>query len=161
MAAPSQAYVVSHVGIWWRQARTNGWLQKLGNATTVTNNPPGVVYRATFPKDPFFKSAYPDGGNVEGSVVATANPDGTGVIFSINWQNLPKAGGPFSASRYPLPCLEAIHILTFLPQCTTSTSHPFPRTATARLHSPISTPLTGPSRPSATRSCPRHAKWAT
>lgn len=65
----------------------------------MRNNPPGVVYRAEFPKDPFFKDAYPDGGNIEGSVIAVANPNGVGVIFSIDWQNLPKAGGPFSAYR--------------------------------------------------------------
>ncbi|KAK5663406.1 hypothetical protein OQA88_3835 [Cercophora sp. LCS_1] len=68
---------------------------KLGNATVVENNPVGVVYVATFPKEPFFKGAYPDGGNIQGSVVASAASDGVGVQFTIRWSNLPKTGGPF------------------------------------------------------------------
>ncbi|KAK1834748.1 superoxide dismutase [Podospora conica] len=75
----------------------------LGNATIVRNNPPGVVYRAVFPTEPFFKPAYPDGGNIEGYVIAVANPNGVGVIFSVNWQNLPKTGGPFMYHLHVAP----------------------------------------------------------
>ncbi|KAK0731568.1 superoxide dismutase, partial [Lasiosphaeris hirsuta] len=69
--------------------------QKLGNATVVSNNPAGVVYKATFPEAPFFAAAYPDGGNLKGSVIATASPDGKGVLFKLRLSNLPKSGGPF------------------------------------------------------------------
>jgi hypothetical protein len=68
---------------------------KLGDATVTTNNPQGVVYQATFPDTPFFKAAYPDGGNIKGTLTAVASPDGKGVIFKFNWTNLPKKGGPF------------------------------------------------------------------
>lgn len=99
--APTQAYVPVQPDIRKKQPEAD-ISQALGNATIVRNNPPGVVYRAEFPKDSFFKDAYPDGGNIEGSVIAVANPNGVGVIFSIDWQNLPKAGGPFSAYRHYL-----------------------------------------------------------
>jgi len=68
---------------------------KLGNASVVKGNPQGVVYQATFPDTPFFKAAYPEGGNIKGTITAVATPSGEGVIFTINWTNLPKAGGPF------------------------------------------------------------------
>ncbi|KAK0632379.1 hypothetical protein B0T14DRAFT_31381 [Immersiella caudata] len=68
---------------------------KLGNATVTTKNPQGVVYQATFPDTPFFKGAYPDGGNIKGTLTAVANPSGQGIIFTFNWKNLPKKGGPF------------------------------------------------------------------
>ncbi|KAJ9157298.1 superoxide dismutase protein [Pleurostoma richardsiae] len=68
---------------------------KLGNATVVVNNPPGVVYAATFPETAFFKDAYPAGGNIKGSVAAVANLNGVGVIFKVILSNLPTEGGPF------------------------------------------------------------------
>lgn len=68
----------------------------LGNATVVLNNPPGVVYSATLPETAFDKAAFPNGGNVKGSIAATANPDGIGVWFKVSFSNLPKEGGPFT-----------------------------------------------------------------
>ncbi|KAK3937076.1 superoxide dismutase [Diplogelasinospora grovesii] len=68
---------------------------KLGNATVVENNPPGIVYQATLPDTAFAKSAYPDGGNVKGQLTAVASPDGMGVIFRVQFSKLPKTGGPF------------------------------------------------------------------
>ncbi len=62
----------------------------------MTDNPVGKVYQATFPESAFFKPAYADGGNIEGSVTAVANPDGKGVLFTVKFSNLPKTGGPFS-----------------------------------------------------------------
>lgn len=58
----------------------------------VTNNPPGVVYKAVLPEQAFFKPAYPDGGNIEGEVTAVANPDGRGVRFTLKLSNLPNTG---------------------------------------------------------------------
>lgn len=60
----------------------------------VTNNPPGVVYKATLPESAFFKPAYPDGGNIEGEITAVANPDGEGVLFTLKLSNLPKVDAP-------------------------------------------------------------------
>lgn len=68
----------------------------LGNATVVVNNPPGVVYQATLPDTAFDKAAFPNGGNVQGSIAATANPDGIGIWFKVRFSNLPKEGGPFT-----------------------------------------------------------------
>jgi hypothetical protein len=62
----------------------------------VVNNPPGVVYQATLPDTAFDKAAFPSGGNVQGSIAATANPDGIGVWFKVQFSNLPNEGGPFS-----------------------------------------------------------------
>ncbi|EON97915.1 putative cytosolic cu zn superoxide dismutase protein [Phaeoacremonium minimum UCRPA7] len=73
---------------------------ELGNATAVENNPPGVVYVATLPAEAAFKPAYPDGGNVKGSINAVASPNGMGVIFKVKFENLPSEGGPFSKTMY-------------------------------------------------------------
>ncbi|OAA62625.1 cytosolic cu zn superoxide dismutase [Niveomyces insectorum RCEF 264] len=70
--------------------------QKLGNATVTVNNPPGEAYVATLPSKAFDAAAYPDGGNAKGSIWAEARPDGIGVVFKVNFSNLPKTGGPFT-----------------------------------------------------------------
>ncbi|TVY83979.1 Cell surface Cu-only superoxide dismutase [Lachnellula suecica] len=66
----------------------------LGNATVVTNNPPGAVYLATLPTTEFNNPSDPRG-NVKGSIVATASPNGIGVSFAVSFSNLPTSGGPF------------------------------------------------------------------
>ncbi|ROW10834.1 hypothetical protein VPNG_05321 [Cytospora leucostoma] len=66
-----------------------------GVATVVTNNPAGAVYTATLPDKAFDTDAFPDGGNVKGSVYALSSPDGTGVIFQVKFSGLPSEGGPF------------------------------------------------------------------
>lgn len=77
------------------------------DATPVTDNPAGVAYKATLPKERFFKDAALDG-NVKGSISAVAAADGNGVKFSVKFENLPKEGGPFS--RCPNQhCLEACY----------------------------------------------------
>ncbi|KAH7171007.1 superoxide dismutase [Dactylonectria macrodidyma] len=64
------------------------------NAEPVTDNPVGVVYKATLPEEPFFKNAALDG-NVKGFITAMAAEDGHGVRFKVKFENLPKEGGPF------------------------------------------------------------------
>ena len=66
----------------------------LGNASIVENNPPGIIYTATFPTTQFFNPNDPRG-NVKGSVSAVANSNGIGVAFSVDFSNLPTSGGPF------------------------------------------------------------------
>lgn len=68
---------------------------KLGNATAVTDNPSGAQYMATLPETAFDKTAFPNGGNVKGSVQAVSMPDGHGVMFHVAFSNLPSTGGPF------------------------------------------------------------------
>ncbi len=68
--------------------------QAQGNASVVTNNPPGVVYGAELPAAAFFKPAFPVGGNVKGSIQATANPNGIGVKFRVQFAGLPGALAP-------------------------------------------------------------------
>lgn len=80
-------------------------LQELGNATVVTNNPPGVVYRAQLPEKAFFTANYP-GGNVKGSVTAVSAPNGVGVAFRVDFANLPKEGGPFMYHLHVAPVPE-------------------------------------------------------
>lgn len=65
-----------------------------GNATATVNNPVGKIYTAVLPEKEFFNPADPRG-NVKGSIVATANPDGVGVHFDVQFENLPTSGGPF------------------------------------------------------------------
>ncbi|KAK3337107.1 superoxide dismutase [Cercophora scortea] len=65
------------------------------SAPVVSNNPPGAVFKATLPETAFTKTAYPDGGNIKGEVVAVSSPDGRGVIFRVSFSNLPTTGGPF------------------------------------------------------------------
>lgn len=66
----------------------------LGNATIPENNPVGPIYVATLPDMEFFNPDDPRG-NIKGSVSATANPDGIGVQFQVQFSNLPTSGGPF------------------------------------------------------------------
>lgn len=61
----------------------------------MSNNPVGVVYKATLPESAYFSGAYPNGGNIKGEVTAEANSDGRGVKFTVKLSNLPKSGGPF------------------------------------------------------------------
>ncbi|KAJ9164962.1 Superoxide dismutase [Coniochaeta hoffmannii] len=68
----------------------------LGNATVVVNNAVGTYYAATLPDTAFDKAAFPNGGNVQGSITATSSPDGIGVWFKVQFSNLPKEGGPFT-----------------------------------------------------------------
>lgn len=65
------------------------------DAPVVTGNPQSVEYKATLPKKPFFSDAALVG-NVKGSVSAVAAPGGKGVRFSVQFENFPKSGGPFS-----------------------------------------------------------------
>lgn len=67
------------------------------DAPRVNDNPIGVKYKATLPKEPFFKDAAIDG-NVKGFIQAEAPSDGHGVQFKVQFSNLPKEGGPFSNS---------------------------------------------------------------
>lgn len=75
---------------------------QLGNASVVTNNPPGVVYTATLPAKPFFNPNNPLG-NIKGGITAKSNPDGIGVVFQVSFSNLPKTGGPFSYHIHVTP----------------------------------------------------------
>lgn len=68
---------------------------KLGNATIIENNPPGVTFIATLPADSASK--------IRGSISATANPDGIGVKFTVNITNLPTTGGPFAYHLHANP----------------------------------------------------------
>ncbi|KAK4043663.1 superoxide dismutase [Parachaetomium inaequale] len=76
---------------------------KLGDAAEVSNNPVGVVYKATLPENAYFQGAYMDGGNIEGEVTATAEPDGKGVRFTVKLSNLPRSGGPFPYHLHVAP----------------------------------------------------------
>lgn len=67
------------------------------DAPRVNDNPPGVGFKATLPKEPFFKDAAIDG-NVKGYIHAQATDSGQGVKFIVKFSNLPKEGGPFSKS---------------------------------------------------------------
>jgi hypothetical protein len=87
--------VAALVAIANSQTTTDPVTGTLGNATVVENNPPGLIYTATLPSTPFFTAGELDG-NVKGSISATANPNGIGVSFSVNFENLPTSGGPFS-----------------------------------------------------------------
>lgn len=75
---------------------------QLGNATVVEVNPPGVVYKATLPMKSFFNPEDPMG-NIKGSISATAQPNGIGVVFEVNFSNFPKSGGPFSYHIHVAP----------------------------------------------------------
>jgi len=63
----------------------------LGNATCNTNNPPGVLYKATLPDQPF---AHLDS-NIKGSISAFGNTNGIGVLVTVDFSNFPSEGGPF------------------------------------------------------------------
>ncbi|KAL2022789.1 hypothetical protein VTK56DRAFT_4605 [Thermocarpiscus australiensis] len=79
---------------------------QLGNATVVTNNPPGVVYKATLPESAFFEPAYPNGGNIKGEVTAVANPLGRGVLFTVKLSNLPQIGSNLTYHLHVAPVPE-------------------------------------------------------
>lgn len=79
-----------------KQLPDGTWTGKRGDAFFIIDNPLGYVYQAVFPQDAFFQPAYPEGGNIVGSVTAeAAEPDGEGVRFNIKLSNLPATGGPF------------------------------------------------------------------
>jgi hypothetical protein len=61
---------------------------KLGDAAVVSDNPVGAVYVATLPEKP--------NSTVRGSISASANHDGVGVTFNVDFWGFPQAGGPFS-----------------------------------------------------------------
>ncbi|CAK7220575.1 hypothetical protein SBRCBS47491_004235 [Sporothrix bragantina] len=75
----------------------------LGNATVTINNPSDVSYVATLPDTAFDTAAYPGGGNAKGRIVAQARPDGIGVVFHVEFSNLPKTGGPFTYHIHASP----------------------------------------------------------
>jgi hypothetical protein len=140
--------------------------QELGNATVGVNNPPGVVFAAKLPADANWKEAYPDGGNVKGSIAAVASPNGIGVLFKVKFSNLPKEGGPFSkyypattAWAYTFPSSALSTNRNHQP--TTCTTSPSPATATAPTPRPTSTHSSAATRCPATRPCSRRARSAT
>lgn len=103
------ASVLSGVGA---QDAAGPFTGALGNATVVTNNPVGVVYTATLPTTEFFNPSDPRG-NIKGVVSATANPDGVGVTFTVDFSNLPTSGGDFRTLPpfSPLPRSEIVEYL--------------------------------------------------
>ncbi|CAD6503830.1 BgTH12-05575 [Blumeria graminis f. sp. triticale] len=74
----------------------------LGNATVVEDNPPGVTYTASLPSMNL-SSQNNSRSNIMGSVTATANPDGIGVMFNVSFSNLPTTGGPFAYHLHVAP----------------------------------------------------------
>ncbi|KAH6691755.1 cytosolic Cu/Zn superoxide dismutase [Plectosphaerella plurivora] len=78
---------------------------ELGDAEIVVGNPPGLVYEAVLPDEPFFAGVAIEG-NVKGSIIATSAPDGVGVEFKVQFSNLPKEGGPFSYHIHSAPVPE-------------------------------------------------------
>ncbi|KAL2178845.1 superoxide dismutase [Thermothelomyces heterothallicus CBS 202.75] len=101
--------VSTHLSVLLAAASTQILAQEtgeLGDAAEVTNNPVGVVYKATLPDSAFFKPAYPDGGNIQGEITAEANSDGKGVKFTVRLSNLPKTGGPFPYHLHVAPVPE-------------------------------------------------------
>jgi hypothetical protein len=54
-----------------------------------------VEYDAVTPPNAFTTFAYPNGGNVQGSIKAVASDNGIGVKFQVSFSNLPSSGGPF------------------------------------------------------------------
>ncbi len=74
----------------------------LGNATVVEDNPPGVIYTATLPTQQFFNPADPRG-NIKGSISATADSNGIGVAFTVDFSNFPTSGGPFRMFPHKTP----------------------------------------------------------
>jgi len=87
------------------QTTTDPVTGTLGNASIPENNPVGLVYTATLPQKQFFNPDDPRG-NVQGSISATANPDGIGVRFVVNFSNLPTSGGPFVYHLHVAPVPE-------------------------------------------------------
>ncbi|KAL2685392.1 hypothetical protein Neosp_006490 [[Neocosmospora] mangrovei] len=75
------------------------------DAEKVMDNPPGVPFKATLPKQRFFKDAELDG-NAKGSILAVATDSGNGVKFKVKFSNLPKEGGPFTYHLHAAPVPE-------------------------------------------------------
>jgi hypothetical protein len=98
--SPRLAYVTP-IHLKTSPLRLTRHLQELGDAAVVTGNPPGVVYEAVLPDEPFFPGVAIEG-NVKGSIIATSAPDGVGVEFKVQFSNLPKEGGPFCMSSRPI-----------------------------------------------------------
>ncbi len=69
-----------------------GTTGKLGNALVTTNNPAGVTYTAILPNS--------NTTTVRGSISATSNANGTGVIFNVNLSGFTNVAsqGPFCMS---------------------------------------------------------------
>ncbi|KAK1973886.1 superoxide dismutase [Colletotrichum cereale] len=89
MKASSIVSVIAAADVGRAAAQSTG----LGDAI-IMSNPAGVTYEAVLPEKPFFKAASLHG-NVQGSIVAVAAPNGKGVEFTVRFSNLPKKGGPF------------------------------------------------------------------
>ncbi|EEY18399.1 cytosolic Cu/Zn superoxide dismutase [Verticillium alfalfae VaMs.102] len=87
---------------------------ELGDAPIVEGNPPGVVYEAVLPEDPFFAGVDIEG-NVKGSITAISAPDGVGVEFKVTFSNLPKEGGPFAYHIHDSPATDG--------NCTSTRAH--------------------------------------
>ncbi|KEY66161.1 hypothetical protein S7711_05330 [Stachybotrys chartarum IBT 7711] len=83
-------------------------------AEPVTNNPVGPTYRATLPDEPFFAGAAIEG-NVRGSITGQATEDGTGVEFTVEFDNLPAEGGPFGYHLHAAPVVDG--------NCTSALAH--------------------------------------
>jgi hypothetical protein len=90
------------------------------DATPVTGNPVGAVYKATLPEEPFFAGAAIEG-NVKGYISAVSAPDGNGVEFTVHFENLPKEGGPFGYHLHAAAAVDG--------NCTSTKAHldPFGR----------------------------------
>ncbi|KAM0332588.1 hypothetical protein ACHAQA_002872 [Verticillium albo-atrum] len=87
---------------------------ELGDAPIVEGNPPGLVYEAVLPEDPFFAGVDIEG-NVKGSITAISAPDGVGVEFKVSFSNLPKEGGPFAYHIHDAPATDG--------NCTSTKAH--------------------------------------
>lgn len=66
----------------------------------MTDNPPGVAFRAILPLKQFFPTP---SGLVKGIFLAQTNQGGTGVTYNIKILNLPEEGGPFGAAPRNFP----------------------------------------------------------
>lgn len=71
---------------------------ELGDAHVVTDNPVGPVYVATLPESEEWA--------IRGSVTGTANEDGKGVKFDVEFTGFPEEGGPFSYHIHVAPVPE-------------------------------------------------------
>ncbi|ROT36897.1 hypothetical protein SODALDRAFT_244397, partial [Sodiomyces alkalinus F11] len=78
---------------------------ELGDAQIVSGNPPGLVYEAVLPEEPW-ASGLSMQGNVKGSIVAASAPDGVGVEFRVRFSNLPTSDGLLSYHLHAAPVPE-------------------------------------------------------
>ncbi|KAL2756275.1 hypothetical protein ACRALDRAFT_1081804 [Sodiomyces alcalophilus JCM 7366] len=101
MRSPSILSVVmaAAIGTAAQEERITG---ELGDAQIVTGNPPGLVYEAVLPDDPW-TSGLSMQGNVQGSILAASAPDGIGVHFRVRFANLPQDEGPLSYHLHAAP----------------------------------------------------------